>query len=134
MFRNCPDPIQLSAYLDGELSERRWLKIGLHLQKCSACRDKLAELEQVKKLVAQLPHRPAPEIRITAQQSPPKAAGKRWLWSSCLTAAAVLLLVFFVHLRQPQADDVAGEYLRIHRQYEQQLAESIELLEEVEAQ
>ncbi len=51
----CPDLETLSAYLDGEVEEPWNLKIGQHLGECSACRQKLAELQQLGRLLREDP-------------------------------------------------------------------------------
>ena len=78
MFRNCPGPnTAFSIFGRGAFRAQmaqNWLAFGKML---SLPRQAGRAGAGKKKLVAQLPHRPAPEIRITAQQSPPKAAGKK---------------------------------------------------------
>lgn len=133
MTGKCPDPMLLSAYLDGELIGKKWLKIAGHLEKCAHCQRELRELERVKAMVASLPLRPAPRIRSELFTSPPKVATKKWVWAACL-AFAMALLGFSLNTIKPEPGEVTGEYLRIHRQYEQQIAQNSqrigELLEE----
>lgn len=131
MASKCPDPMLFSAYIDGELPEKKWLALALHLEKCPACRKKLADLQQVKTMVASLPQRPAPSIRIGQYSSPPRRAQQKWFWPASLAAAAVLLLILCLNFRQPQVGEVAGEYLRIHRQYEQQIAQNSQRIGEI---
>ena len=50
----------LSAYIDGELSERQRRRIERHLQACAACRQELATLRQTIGLLRNMPTRPAP--------------------------------------------------------------------------
>ncbi len=49
----------LSAYLDGELSESRRLKVQAHLEECAVCR---AELEGLRRVSQMLQSAPAPEF------------------------------------------------------------------------
>src|SRR5258708_34162490 len=46
---------QLSAFLDGELSEGERIALERHLQGCAACQRSLAELRQVRALLRTLP-------------------------------------------------------------------------------
>src|SRR5258705_477203 len=46
---------QLSAFLDGELSEGERVALERHLQRCAACQRALAELRQVRALLRALP-------------------------------------------------------------------------------
>src|SRR5260370_36626675 len=46
---------QLSAFLDGELSESERVALELHLAGCAACQRALGELRQVRALLRALP-------------------------------------------------------------------------------
>ena len=43
----CPDTEQLSAYLDGELTQQQAQQVEHHLQDCESCQAQLAQLEQL---------------------------------------------------------------------------------------
>jgi hypothetical protein len=43
----------------------------------------------------------------------------------------MVLLVIGLNFRHPQVREVSGEYLRIHRQYEQQIAQNSQRMGEV---
>ncbi|MFA6148686.1 MAG: zf-HC2 domain-containing protein [bacterium] len=58
----CDDVIaRLSAYADGEISWYRSRRIGRHLEGCSSCRDHLAGLQEVDRILEELPMPPVPE-------------------------------------------------------------------------
>lgn len=128
MASKCPDAMLLSAYIDGELSQKRWLQVALHLEHCSRCREELGGLQRVKTIVAGLPQLTAPNIR-TYTSPPKRSTDKLLLW--CLAAASMVLLVIGLNFRHPQVREVSGEYLRIHRQYEQQIAQNSQRMGEV---
>src|SRR5881628_3559891 len=84
----------LSLYLDGVLSPGERSTVAAHLAGCPACRTRLAELQGVSRLVAELPQR-APRRSLL----PRRALVPRWLaparWASS-AAAAVFTLAFVV--------------------------------------
>ncbi len=47
----------LSAFLDGELGERRSREISLHLERCAGCREAVEELRLLREAVSSLPRR-----------------------------------------------------------------------------
>lgn len=77
---------QLSAYLDGELTEMDADGVRVHLTQCSTCREELARLRAVKALLARLPEREMPEELLTAL----RARLSRAVPSLFLTAGDVL--------------------------------------------
>ncbi|MEA2591880.1 MAG: putative zinc-finger [Actinomycetota bacterium] len=61
MTERHPRGRELSAYLDGTLSERRARTVGRHLESCPACSEEIAALRVVKAVVAaQQPLEPPP--------------------------------------------------------------------------
>jgi hypothetical protein len=107
-FRRHPvRPSDLSAYLDGRLSERQETRVETHLESCAGCR---RTLEEMRQLVAELRSLPAakaprsfalsPELaavtrRATAAavEKERTAARRAYLGFSGATVAAALLLV-----------------------------------------
>ena len=91
----------LSAYFDGELSERGTRRVERHLEQCAQCRQDLADLEWTIQLTAQLPMEPLPRSFVLPQSvQPVQTRHRRWsLAFSTLrgaTAAVALLLALFV--------------------------------------
>jgi len=104
----------LPAYLDGDLSSFRRQRVGSHLQGCPACREELADLQEVTRTVqaAAVPEQsPAfwqtfhRELHLQLAQSAPAPEPRRFLKMPyyLLGAPALAVLVFwaFTHLGQP---------------------------------
>ena len=56
---------ELSAYLDGELSEQDRSALDTHLRACEACREMLEELKGVSATISDLPRAKAPVSLLT---------------------------------------------------------------------
>ena len=65
--KECEDLVpMLSAYLDGELSDKDRKKVDRHLETCHTCRQLLSELELTGSLVKNtLSHEVAPDVDLT---------------------------------------------------------------------
>ncbi len=69
----------LSAYLDGELTERERQRLGRHLALCLDCQRELAELRNTVALLRQAPLRPVPRaFALPAAVRPEQARHRRW--------------------------------------------------------
>ncbi len=104
---------QLSAYLDGELTEPDADAVRTHLTQCSVCREELARLRAVKALLARLPEREAPQELLAALRTYPSRPVARLVatvrdvlrgavrrpGAAVAAAALVLLLVAFPLVR-----------------------------------
>jgi anti-sigma factor RsiW len=90
----------LSAYLDGELSERERQRVERHLAQCAACRDELASLRATVTLLRQAPRQPLPRSFVL----PPSAQlqqrnYQRWNWAfGALRSASVVVTLLLVIL------------------------------------
>ncbi len=98
----------VGAYLDGELSESRRLKVSAHLEKCLACRE---ELEGLRRLSKMLQSAPTPEFvpadtfaarlglqlprREVAEQPARRATLLWWLAPVVLLAAWIFIQIVF---------------------------------------
>ena len=100
----------LSAYLDGRLSERRQTRVETHLESCAGCR---RTLEEMRQLVAELRSLPAskaprsfalsPELAAVTRRAETAAVEKEGTavrraylgFSGAAAAAALLLVVLF---------------------------------------
>ena len=58
---NCQHSRQLSAYYDGELSPEECQALEAHLAECAPCREELAHLRTLSRLVAGVGEAPLPE-------------------------------------------------------------------------
>ncbi len=98
-------PEALSAYLDGENTAEERRATEAHLEACSLCRQRLAELQQTVKLVRALESVPAPvelrravRVRLQHARSP---LGRLWhtgwrpSWKVLAATTAVLLIGLF---------------------------------------
>jgi len=129
---------QLSAYLDGELTEDETQEVDEHLEGCEACRQELSRLERTVLMVRRLPKEKAPSalasavaerIRAVPVPAPPQ---RRALWSvpTTLAAAAVLLLACVIMLKvRPgtvgRSDDRATEALVAQAPKQEALAQEV---------
>lgn len=105
---------QLSAYLDRELTPDEEAAVRRHLEECAACREEVARLSRLKRVLAGLPARPLPETfwpdlrrevqRRAAPAPGPWFAGWRTRPAVALAAAAVVILLLLVPLLRGQID------------------------------
>lgn len=122
---NCRETqAELSAYLDGEVTQPVRVALERHLVDCAACRQRLAELRRVAQGVAALPQlTPAPEFvaevraRIAGRTSPPPGQSlvDRWfrpVWVKvpleALAVVAVALTVVWLQRPAPQTAQVGS--------------------------
>jgi|GEM_PF-3520732 anti-sigma factor RsiW len=47
----CPDMLELSAYVDGEMTKESQRQMNSHLQQCSPCRDRLSALQNDNRML-----------------------------------------------------------------------------------
>jgi tetratricopeptide (TPR) repeat protein len=94
----CSEGRQLAAYLDAELSLPDRARLEEHLSHCAACRQELAELEQLEGLLAELSPVPAPPqllsftmARARGELQPARRVSATW--SAAVGAAAAVLLI-----------------------------------------
>ncbi len=96
----------LSAYLDGEVTEKERHLVEEHLDSCKSCRQELEELRRIVGLVASLPKEAAPEgfAQRTVASLPAPGTGAperlrkfllrpRWAFASGALATAALILI-----------------------------------------
>ena len=79
---------QLSAWLDGELSEAKGAEVASHLETCAGCRRDLAQLEALDKALGSLtaPVPPLVAERVLARLTPRRRRG----WQSLALAASLI--------------------------------------------
>jgi hypothetical protein len=85
----------LSAYADGELSEKETQEVTVHLSVCPGCRHRLEELRAADRVLARCPGAKASAgfvDRVRAQMAREQTRAKRWRPILRYAAAAVLLL------------------------------------------
>jgi len=83
----------LGGYVLGGLSAAEQADTRMHLERCGGCRDELAELEGLPRLldlVAQEPAQPPPSLRDRVVVAAPRPRPHRWL---AVAAAAVVIMV-----------------------------------------
>lgn len=82
----------LSAYVDSALTDREATEVAAHLAECAACREAVADVRAVRRLLAAVPHpQPEPELLgrfLASAHQPPQARIGPWL-----VAAAAFVLV-----------------------------------------
>ncbi|MBM3944130.1 MAG: hypothetical protein FJ317_01395 [SAR202 cluster bacterium] len=89
----------LSAYVDGQVSEREAVAMESHLASCAACQ---AELDSLRMTVSMLRALPRPStarsFRLVAPPAPAPRMSPVWTWSlrAAAPAAAVLLLALVI--------------------------------------
>ena len=96
----------LSAYLDGEVTEKERHLLEEHLDSCKSCRQEFEELRRIVGLVASLPKEAAPEgfAQRTVASLPAPGTGAperlrkfflrpRWAFASGALATAALILI-----------------------------------------
>lgn len=110
-----PDDL-IEAYLDGELEPATRRSVADHLHSCQACRDRVAEAEALRSLLAQAAPVPlrtstaafwaALEPALPTRQAPrPVGLGIGWIWGGVMLVAtflahAVMLTMLVVGLAQ----------------------------------
>lgn len=91
----------LSAYIDEELAQGERPEVGLHLTKCSACRESFASVRRLKHAVARLASREEPPGAVRAHVEAlrfgrvgrPSARRGAWIVAAALVLAAILAAV-----------------------------------------
>jgi anti-sigma factor RsiW len=61
----CLDQVQVSAYVDGELSGDDAVRLEGHLEGCPVCREALKDFQRIRRAFASLERPPAPEAFVT---------------------------------------------------------------------
>jgi hypothetical protein len=104
------EPLDLMAYLDGELSADRAVEAAAHLDQCAECRSLARDFKNVSQSLAEWevepagpmlsrPHRPPAE---PVKPRPRRWFGApRWAWAAAAVCAAVLAIVA---VRKPVQD------------------------------
>jgi len=80
---------QLSAWLDGELTEEGRAQVAAHLDSCAACRRELAQFVALNAALAELP---APEPSGLAERVLVRVQARRRYWWQNLALAASLVM------------------------------------------
>ena len=81
----------LDAHLDGELEPAVSTSVRNHLDACAACRQRLANLESIGRMVRRAPYYQAPAaLRARLTQARPRSrATSNWLaWAAAVVMAA----------------------------------------------
>lgn len=115
----------LSALVDGELSEARADELRRHVPGCARCAARVAAFERTNARLAALPSRPVPadlrarlQERIAADRESsgapkphraPPPARRRWLASPALATAAAVAAAVALYWGLVPADEVAPE-------------------------
>ena len=124
-----PDPLDLSAYLDGELPAAERGELKRHLQACAACRGEVTALEKVKSALAAGPRRRLPAAVSAAWEARLRPSPWRervgaflflpQVWAPALTAALVLILAKAERPARQRAEAIPIETLAAaHSRYE----------------
>ncbi len=103
---------QLSAYLDRELPPEQEAAVRRHVAGCAQCREELARLNQVKRLLGALPERPAPDLWPPVRGALAEARVRRPAWwtvwrerpAAAFAAAAAVVLLLLLPLARGQID------------------------------
>lgn len=96
---------RLSAYIDGEMTPERRAQVEAHAAQCSACRDALAEVRSVSRLVAGLSEKALPAgflTRLRARQARENARAPLLLPRNGLALALASVAALFVVYRGTQ--------------------------------
>lgn len=102
-MKHCPNVRELSAYVDGELSETRRQRVEGHLSRCSNCAASLQELRRLRAIFTALPERqvgfdlaPSIRARLSASSGGTAVRGLGWripdLMPLSLTIAATVVV------------------------------------------
>ena len=102
---------RLGAFLDGELEPAVSASVRDHLTNCAACRERLAKLESVGRMVRRAPYHQAPDaLRLRLAQTRRSSIGSSPLlaWAAVLVIAASLTgaLVFVRSVARTTTDSV----------------------------
>lgn len=98
------EPLLLSAYLDGELSDAEREQVETHLPDCSACRQELEALRGTVALLQRLPEVRPPrtffitEAMVTPEQTVPWWRALLQLWQPLAAGASAAVALFLVAL------------------------------------
>jgi anti-sigma factor RsiW len=110
---NCHDAGRmLDAYIDGELAPADAASMAGHLEGCAACRERLATLESLGRLVRSVPYHPAPgRLRTTVIGTPRRArrATSTLAWAAGLMLAVALGAAGFRGRQTARATSVVAE-------------------------
>lgn len=95
---NCESYLELlSGHLDGENTSEQERALEAHLQKCPACRARLAAMRENDEILREPRETfPAPQLEHLGARKSRRMPPMRRLWTGAATIAAVLALVFFV--------------------------------------
>jgi anti-sigma factor RsiW len=114
----------LDAYLDGELEPAVATSVRTHVDACAACRERLANLESLGRLVRRAPYYQAHEAlraRLTQARTRPRATSHRLAWAAAVVMAASVtgsILMLRSSARVPRTldsiDAVAQEVVSSH--------------------
>lgn len=119
MKQNCTHLVDLSPYMDGELSTLACDQVKAHLSDCAECNERLGQLIALRRDVAELGNVTvgfdlAPRLRHRLRVSPQVSAPwsvKPWRWLPLSLAATISTVVFGVFLGSAlmhASDGVAG--------------------------
>jgi anti-sigma factor RsiW len=91
---NCHDAGRmLDAYIDNELAPAEAASIAVHIEDCAACRERLAALESLGRLIRSVPYHAAPDrLRRTIASAPrrPRMTATTLAWAAAVTLAVTL--------------------------------------------
>jgi anti-sigma factor (TIGR02949 family) len=113
----------LDAYLDGELNPAVSTSVRSHVNACAACRQRLANVESIGRMVRRAPYYQAPEaLRARLTQAHPRSrATSHWLaWAAAvvmvasLTGSVLMLKSARVPRTPDSVDAVAQEVVSGH--------------------
>jgi anti-sigma factor (TIGR02949 family) len=112
----------LGAYLDGELEPAVSTSVRDHVEGCTTCRQRLANLESIGRMVRRAPYYQAPaELRAQVMHARARSAPRHWLgWAAAAVVVASLAgsIVFVRSSTRPHAPDpvdaVAEEVVSAH--------------------
>jgi anti-sigma factor RsiW len=114
--RHRPDSAALSALLDGALGPRERAAAEAHVASCAACAARVAELRDVKLLLAAMPRAEAPrafrvresDVEAPARPAPRPSPALKWLPAVSGVAMAVFVVVLGADLATRGDDDASG--------------------------
>jgi hypothetical protein len=104
------DRAQLSAFLDGDLPERKAARVRAHVDGCDACRRELTALQEMRTQLSSLPAaEPAGDgwialSRKLAQEAPAPRRWRRWALLPALGTLAVAGVMWLQRARGPSDD------------------------------
>jgi anti-sigma factor (TIGR02949 family) len=114
----------LDAYLDGELEPAVSTSVRNHLDACAACRQRLANVESIGRMVRRAPYYQAPEAlraRLTEVRTRSRATSNWLAWAAAVVMVASLtgsILILRTSARVPRTldsvDAVAQEVVSSH--------------------